>query len=606
MAAIAAAMAAAGCAGPASEPAARHLLLVTLDTTRPDRLGSYGHPNAGTPWLDALAARGTRFERAYAQVPLTLPSHMSILTGLYPTRTGVHANGQTSASPGVRTLAERLAAEGFFTAAAVGGYPVAARFPVRSGFEAFDDRMTDPRNPQGLERDAGEVVRAALAVMGARGSRRAFLWVHLFDPHDPYEPPSPFRERFASDLYQGEIARVDAALADLEPRLASALAGESLLACVVGDHGEALGEHGEETHGFFLYEPTVRVPLLMAGPRVPRGKAYSTPVQTVDLVPTLMSLLGLPVPSGLDGTPLDLGAGSPASPRRVYLETELPFAHYGWSPLHGAVDGHAKYVSAPRPELYDLASDPGETRSLCSERAEEAGELDAWVRRARGTGSREGGSPPMAADPRLLSLGYVGTGARGGASRTLADPKDELATYRRFQQASKALEAGAPLEALPLLDALLAESDAPGVRFQRARALRMTGRLRDAEAELRKVAAAEPDFPGIHLERCWVALDLGDPRTALAEAERHLRQDPSNAQVLMFRGAARESLGDLGGAESDYRAAHEANPAFGGASLRLAALLVRAGRISEAKEILKARLAIDPSDRLARGLLDSL
>jgi hypothetical protein len=530
---------------------------------------------------------------------------MSILTGLYPVRTGVHANGQTSAAPGVRTLAERLAAEAFFTAAAVGGYPVAGRFPVRKGFEAFDDRMSDPRNPQGLERDAGEVVSAAIRLLGARGGRRAFLWVHLFDPHDPYDPQTPFKERFAGDPYQGEIARVDAALAGLEPQLRAALAGESLLVCVVGDHGEALGEHGEETHGFFLYEPSVRVPLLLAGPRVPRGKAISPPVQTVDLVPTLLDLLGLPVPERLDGTRLDLHGDARAGPPRVYLETELPLANFGWSPLHGVVDGSEKYLSAPRPELYDLRSDPRETHNLAPEQAQETQRYEAWLRGVGGI-TAAGAPPAIAADSRLASLGYVGARAPGSAPGAPADPKDKLSIYRRFGQASRALEAGAPAEALPLLDALLAEGDAPGIRFQRARALRMSGRLREAEAELARVAAAEPGFPGIHLERCWIALNLGDPKSALPEADRHLLEDPSNAQVLMFRGAAREGLGDPAGAEKDYRAALDANPAFGGASLRLAALLVRAGRIDEAKAVLKSHLAVHPADSLAKGLLDSL
>ena len=306
---VAVAVVVAGCGPPRQAAPARHLVLVTLDTTRADRLGCYGRRGAGTPWLDRLAERGTLFRRAYTPVPLTLPAHVSILTGLYPVHTGVHANGQTQLRTGVRTLAERLAESGFFTAAAVGGYPVTGRFPVRRGFEAFDDRLEDPNNAEGLERDGGKVVEAALRELGGRGDRRLFLWVHLYDPHDPYDPPAPFRERFADDPYQGEIARVDAALSELASGLEATLHGESVLFCVVADHGEALGDHGEPMHGFFIYEPTVRVPLILAGPRVPEGGARSEPVSTVDLVPTLLTLLGLPSPSGLDGVELELGGG---------------------------------------------------------------------------------------------------------------------------------------------------------------------------------------------------------------------------------------------------------------------------------------------------------
>jgi len=590
---------------------ARHLLLVTLDTTRADRLGCYGRAGAGTPWLDALAARGTRFERAYAQVPLTLPSHVCILTGLFPARTGVHSNGQTAMAPGARSLASILAGQGFFTAAAVGGYPVAARFPVRAGFDAFDDRMSDPRNPAGLERDAGEVAAAGLRLAGSRSGKRLFLWVQFFDPHDPYDPPPPFRERYSSDPYQGEIARVDAALAELVPALERSLAGETILVCVVGDHGEGLGEHGEDTHGFFIYEPTVRVPLILAGARVAQGRILPGPAQTVDLVPTLLGLLDLPVPQGLDGVRLDLtGGGGPAP--NVYLETELPLRNYGWSPLHGGVSGSVKLIQAPRPEMYDLAEDPAESRNLAgTSGADGAGPLASWIEKARRTGAHGGPEADLSPlDTRLMSLGYVGPGSGGPSapSGERADPKDRIGVYRRFESASRALERGEPSVALPLLDQLIQENDAPGLRFKRAMALRMSGRFDEASRELDRLASVEPEFPGLHLERAIIALAPGreDPAAALAEADRHLRRETADAGAMMYRGAAREMLGDVAAAEDDYRRALEANPAFGGASLRLAALLVRAGRMDEARGVLRSHLVRHPGDPLAEGLLSSL
>ncbi len=573
----------------------RHLVVITLDTTRADRLGCYGRPDAGTPVLDDLAERGLRFERAYAATPLTLPSHVTIFSGLYPPRTGIHVNEQRELKPGVRLLAERLAEEGFFTAAAVGAYPVSAMTPLRRGFARFDDRLEDPRNPAGLERDAGLVVDAALALVEHRDQRRMFLWVHLFDPHDPYEPPTAFRDRFPDDPYQGEIARVDAALARLFDGLQAALGDEPFLIAVIGDHGEALGEHGEPTHGFFIYEPTTRVPWILAGPGVPRGRIETEPVQTADFSPTVLNLLKLSSTGPWDGLALELDR-SPTEPRRIYLESELPRLHFGWSDLAGAVDGRLKYISAPRPELYDLGDDPQETINIVGDLSDEAAELDAWLSGIRGEPTDPAA---IATDPKLISLGYVGTGGTGDGS----DPKDHLETYRQFHSANQFLERGRPDRAIPLLEALLAEEDRPGPRFRLAQALRMSGRLDDAGAQLDRLG---DDHPGVDMERARIAIWTEQPATAYEHLQRHLEQFPEDAEAVMFRGAALEMLGDFRGAEADYKGALKLNPAFGGASLRLAALYVTTGRIERAREQLSRHLKRHSADPIARGLLDSL
>lgn len=581
--------------GAREEPRPRHVVLVTLDTVRADRLGSYGRQNAGTPWLDAFAARGLRVDRAYSPVPITLPAHFSMLTGVLPARSGVRDNGDTAPTPGVRTLAERLAEHGFFTVAAVGGFPVASRFPVSRGFARFDDRFADPRNPAGLERDAGDVVRAAVGAASGRGSRPLFLWVHFFDPHDPYDPPEPWRSRHAGDPYQGEIARVDAALADLEVGLRAVLGQEPTLWIIVADHGEGLGEHGEDTHGFFLYEPTVRVPFLMAGPGVAPGRVLAGPVGTIDVAPTILARLGFEVSTGIDGVPLSEGDPS----RHLALETLLPQRHYGWSALRAAVLGRTKYIDAPRPEFYDVVDDPHESNNRLGERSEEAAPLAAWLREREGA---ETDAPAPAPDPRLASLGYVGSAAAAPAPGAAADPKDRIGVYRDFQLVGKLLEAGNPAQALPVIDRLVAAGDVAGVRFQRARALRMLGRLEEASAELSRLG----DFPGAALERTRIAVALGDGATALREVDRHLAQAPGDAEALMFRGAAREMTGDPVRAESDYRAALEANPSFAGASLRLVRLLVLTDRVEEARSLLRAHLERHPGDTLARNLLAEL
>jgi arylsulfatase A-like enzyme len=595
---------AAGCGSGGREEPADHLLLITLDTTRADRLGCYGRRDAGTGWLDSLAEAGTRVERAYAQTPITLPSHLSILTGVHPPRTGVHVNGQTEMHPGIRTLPEILSEKGFYTVAAVGGFPLASRYPVRRGFQRYDDTMVDPRNPEGVERDAGLVVRAAARLLDHHDGRRTFLWVHLFDPHDPYEPPSPFLERFPGDPYQGEIARMDAALADLMRDVEAVLPRGDLAVCVVGDHGEALGEHGEPTHGFFLYEGTVRVPLILSGPRVPSGKVLEETVQTVDLVPTLLDLLDIPVPDGLDGRIVDLeGSREESSLDPVYLETEIPERNYGWSPLRGVVDGRLKYILAPREELYDLAADPGERTNLAAEMPEEAERLRRWVETLQ-EGPGEAGEADT--DPRLAALGYIGSGAPTGGPGVSLDPKDHVDTYARFVAASGALERGEPLVALSYLDELLREQDAPGARFKRAMALRMAGRLDEASVELDRVAESDPEFAGAALERTRIAAARRDPQETLLWAERHLERFPDHPVAILFRGAAREMLGDAAAAAADYRRALEINPGYRNASLRLAALLVRAGRPDRARPVLERHLVLHPGDELALGLLGSL
>jgi tetratricopeptide (TPR) repeat protein len=421
----------------------------------------------------------------------------------------------------------------------------------------------------------------------------------LYDPHDPYAPPSPFRERFSEDPYQGEIATVDASLAALERGLRERL-GEDTLYCVVGDHGESLGEHGEDTHGYFLYEGTVRVPLLIAGPGVAAGHVVETPVGTADLFPTILQSLGLRVPGGLDGEALDLRSlNVPA--RRIYLETLLPSANYGFARLFAAVDGRWKLVAAPRPELYDLLQDPAEGHDLSREETERLNELAAWI-------SRLAPSTPVpspAVDPRLLSLGYVGLLPSAPQPGGPLDPKDGLPVYHDFQAASRALEEGNARIAMPLLDRLLARADVPAVRFKRAVAYRFLADWPAATEELDRVARTMPDFPGIELERTLIGVGRNDWTAVRAHSTAHLRSVPDDLQGLLFRGAASEFLGDRAAAEADYRRALATAPGVRNASLRLAALLVREGRISEARATLEEHLRLHPDDARA-GLLGSL
>jgi arylsulfatase A-like enzyme len=584
----------AGCQVPPTAP--EHLVLVTLDTVRADRLGCYGKPSAGTTWLDSLAQRGTRFDHAYTPVPLTLPAHVSLLSGCYPSHTGIRLNGQEQRSQR-RLLAEILRDSGFYTVAAVGGFPVTGRYATRAGFDVYDDRLRVGPSGEALERRAPEVVRSALDALRSRGSRRVFLWVHLYDAHDPYEPPPPFDQQFASDPYQGEIASLDGPLTTLATAVRGSL-GPHVLYAVISDHGEGLGEHGEDTHGYFLYGATTRVPFLLSGADVPAGRVDSTPTSLVDFVPTALSLLRLKVGDAFDGRVIAFGDERSRPP--MFLETLLPQAAYGFAPLFAGMDRGIKYIAAPRPELYELASDPGELRNALSDHPEDAARLATFI------GATVGSAvvAQTMVDPRVASLGYVGP---GGPGRSQLDPKDGLPIYRDFQSAERLLEAGRPADALFPLERLLGKADNAAVRFKRAQALRMLGRVPEASDELARLARA-PDVPppGFHLERARVAVALEEWALAERESLAHLQASPGSAVALLLHGASMEMLGDPAGAERDYRAALAGDPSYRDASLRLAALLVKSGRISEARAALLAHLRWHPEDQLARGLLQSI
>ena len=336
---------------PAAAPPS--LLLVTIDTLRADHVGGYGAPSGATPQLDALAARGTLFEEAVASAPLTLPSHATILSGLEPLHHGVRDNGSHAFPESLDTLATLLERRGYATGAFVAAYVLDRRFGLARGFGAYDDRVS-------RRTSAGSVLESerpcAIVVEAARGwlknaSGPFLAWAHFYEPHAPYV-----------GSYAAEVRAADACFGELV-RAAELRAGERLLVAVLADHGEGLGEHGEPGHGLFVYQSTLRVPLLLAGPRVPRGERSKRFARTSDLLPTLLGLLGEPAPAGLDGRDL-LARDAPAE---AYAETFYP-AGFGWSPLRSLRVGALKLVEAPRAELYDLAADPKETRDPYKQR----------------------------------------------------------------------------------------------------------------------------------------------------------------------------------------------------------------------------------------------
>ncbi|MEO8198757.1 MAG: sulfatase, partial [Thermoanaerobaculia bacterium] len=449
---VALALFAAGCGGDeerheAARQESPSVLLVTLDTTRADHLGAYGSANGATPHLDALAARGIVFERAYAIVPMTLPAHTAMFTGRLPAATGVRWNGdqRLADSPAeLPTLAERFRAEGYATAAFVSAAVLDHAFGLDRGFEHYDDAVgagaAAPTNRWKAERPARQTVEHALDWLAAQpADRPVFLWVHLFEPHDPYLPPAPFAARFADEPYSGEIAAADHALGSLFASSRFRPEARAIVS-VIGDHGESLGEHGEATHGILLNEAVLHVPWILAAPDLaPRRIAVA--VSQVDLAPTLLARAGLaPLAQladadGSDIFALDHAAGGGRA-RTLYAESLYARALYGWAGLYSTRRGDYKWVSGIRGELYDFVGDPGETSDLRAAQPATAGALNRALVEIRGR-EKPGGGSAAAVDAALAaslqSLGYLAGGAAGPQSAATEDPRDRIALHERLR-----------------------------------------------------------------------------------------------------------------------------------------------------------------------------
>lgn len=412
------------------------LLLITLDTTRADRLSTYGFMDARMPHLDRLAREGILFDSASSVAPLTLPAHSSLLTGLNPPRHGVRTNAGAPLAASHTTLAETLRDRGYRTAAFVGSAVLGPDRGLNQGFEHYGgvtDNDSAPHPPG--QRRADAVVTEATRWLASAAGDRFFLWAHFYDAHRPYDPPEPFRSLYPGDAYLGEIAFVDAQIGRLLEALEHHALLDRTLVVVAGDHGESLGQHGERDHGIFVYDSVLHVPLIIrAPPLVPRR--VSEVVRLIDVMPTVLDLLGEPPPGGMDGTSLvDLIQGSGTHVALdAYAESRYPL-QFGWSPLRSLRAGRFKLIEAPRPELYDLVLDPFERRNVFDQQTEVAATLARRLAMIAGDNAAftrpEVGRIAMPAEQRkqLAALGYFvperTRGAEDGVS--LPDAKDCIA-----------------------------------------------------------------------------------------------------------------------------------------------------------------------------------
>jgi arylsulfatase A-like enzyme len=428
---------------PASHQFDLNLLVVTLDTTRADAIGTFGG-RAVTPTLDHLASTGVAFDQTSTVAPLTLPAHSSLFTGLFPPGHQVHENGEALASRFV-TLAERLKARGFQTGAFVSSFVLDHEWGLNQGFDVYHDPAVRPGviDRESLRRPADQVVDDALDWLHEVDGGRFFAWLHFYDAHAPVQPPPEFASPNGQDSYVGAIGFVDFQLSRVITFLDERGLLDRTVVVIVGDHGESLGEHGEASHGLFIYESVMRVPLVIRAPFVSmKGRRVTDPVRLVDVTPTVLDLLGQMPAQGTDGqslVPLMSGAVKELG-LEAYSESRYSFDRFGWSPLQSLRQGRFKLILAPRAELYDLASDPHETINLFGQRAELAAAMTRRLRTiAPADTERAADLPAIDTDTRakLAALGYVnGSASRSphDAAEPLADPKDRIELYRQFIQ----------------------------------------------------------------------------------------------------------------------------------------------------------------------------
>ena len=591
-----------------------NLLLVTIDTLRADRVGAYGHAAAETPALDALAARGARFESAQSPVPITGPAHATIFTGRYPPAHGVRDNVVFTLGSEHQTLAALVKQRGYDTGAFVAAIPVAAAYGFGQGFDTFNEDLREtPEGAQGAERRADAVVDAALAWLAGRPRGHPwFAWVHLYDPHAPYAAPAPYGARFAASPYDGEVAFADAQLGRLLGWLADEGREADTVVAVMADHGESLGEHGETTHAVLVYEATLRVPLLLAGRGVPRGAVIRPRVSLVDALPTLLALLAAEAPAGLPGRDLTpLLAGRAIADAPLYAESLFGRLNCRWAPLRALTQGEHKLVvgAEGREELFDLARDPGERHDLSRSDPRRVQQMHAALRAAVRAMAPEGDrvrARPVSAEQeaRLRALGYVGgVGGHGALDAPgLPDPRARVHVYERVQAAMAAQGAatGPALDELARLAA--ADEGNPFVQMALGHLAYRAGRLGLAARAFARAVELDPDRPAVRAPYGRLLRELG----RLDESERHLRiafeQSPepdlglalSLADTLIARG-------DLGAAERVVDEAVRRAPTDPAALLAKARVLVAQAREAEAETLLERGRAAPADEWVALG-----
>jgi len=589
----------------ASAPASlagANVLLITLDTTRADRIGSYGYRGAQTPNLDRLASEGVLFEHCITPSAFTLPSHSSIMTGMYPPYHGVRLNGDAGLADVHTTLAEHLGSQGYRTGAFVGAFVLDGRWGLEQGFDHYDDEFDlapdQTLDLAGVQRPANLVVDAALNWLGEESGAPFFAWLHFYDAHAPYDPPEPYRSRFdASDpssQYDGEIAFVDSQVGRVLEWLSSRGLDRNTIVVVVGDHGEALGSHGETEHGYFIYDYAVKAPLIL---RIPSeglgGKRVASQVRTIDVFPTILELLGSePDVQGESFWPLIAG-DEPQEPRYAYSESMATRLQYGWSALYSVRTEQFKYIEAPRAELYDLESDPGETRNQLTEMRRVTHQLRAELARIRAEAAE---GAPEAAEAnldeetvaQLSALGYLGgSSAIDEDDSDLADPKDKLLLYEGVNYGAQLLIGEDYEQAVQVLERVLSEdSEVPQAQLLLVSAYRKTGETERAKGILDRYLKKDAGNPRALIAMAEILSDEGKAEEVIAICRRALAEDEQNARAWELIADVYIERNDHANALPNLRKVVEIQPKLTRSRNNLAASLIGVGELAEAETLL--------------------
>jgi arylsulfatase A-like enzyme/Flp pilus assembly protein TadD len=582
-----------------------NLILITLDTTRADRLGCYGYLPARTPVLDKLASEGVLFENAFTACPVTLPSHATIFTGLTPREHGIRHNGTGSLNRRLPTLPELLRERGYDTGAFVGAFVLNRKFGLNRGFQKYDD-LTGAEFAEGQmhrRRGGAVVVNTALAWLKGHTSHPFFCWIHLFDPHAPYRPRQEvFGDQFVERPYDAGIAAADLQIGRIIDFLQQHKLRDRTLVIVVGDHGEGLDEHEEREHGHMLYNSTLRVPLVVAHPALCKpGHRITEVVSLVELLPMVQECLGLRPPGMPEGRSLKAALRAEAlRPRACYAETDVPFLEHRWAPQRSLVSKNWKYIRTPRPELYDLSHDPAELNNLAESQPRRLEEMESALAKV------ESGLTPRQADDvqlspaerrTLASLGYVAGRAgddKDSEHHALPDIKDRLKYHDAVVRANQLLDENHPQQALEQLQKIVAAvPDYSLARIFLGEALAKSGQLDDARQVYQELAENEPERGEVHARLGWILGRQGRADEALAELQKALDLAPETAEYRVNLGSIFLELDRRDEAREMFQSAVQIDPACG--NFEIAKLLASAGDISGAIKHYKMTLEYDPN-----------
>ena len=535
---------------PAPIYAESNVLLVTLDTLRADRLGTYGYLHGDTPHLDQLARDGIRFDQVISPMPMTLPAHTSLMTALEPYEHGVRDNSEFQLSPDLFMLAESFQKAGYETGAFVAAYVLHSHWGLNRGFDLYNDDgvhgVDDLGSGSKLERRGDKVVTDALPWLLQERNSPFFGWVHLYDPHAPYDAPEPWGTRFADEPYDGEVSFTDSVVGNLLEEIENAGLLENTIVVITADHGEDLQDHGELGHGLFIYDTTVRVPLLLRLPDLASaGMVIDEQIRLVDIAPTLLELSGLPLPENVTGRSVASFISGTGTARPAYSETMFPRWHLGWQELYALRDGGYKYILAPRPELYDVRSDPEELNNLAGDMPDVAAEMRE---RIESLGAQVDDSTRSVASGNvtksLRALGYIGTAPSDLGTGPLPDPKDKVEVYAMMVEADSLMSELRYSEAITLLEKVIG----------------LDPRLVDAHAELGKALALTDDYEGA--EKGFLAA---------------LELRPDYVSVLAELGVVHRRLGQIDLARSDFEAVLELDPRNSNSLFNLGEMELEAG-----------------------------